>query len=549
MKTVKLIGGAGTGKTTELKRSMEAMLPHLGGDPTAIGFASFTVAARAEMVARVAEAFGCEPDVLSGKGGWFRTVHSTCMKMLEVSRDDLVTDSEESAKWIAKQLGATVKRKIIEGSGFSTVINDDEAANSLRVWDVARNLMLPVEDVHRRMSRGGETLPAWGVVKYYVRKYEEAKRREGKLDFVDVVARYGGVQFSLEGPEEIEPQGGLPPVKAWVFDEAQDSSALVDRVCRRLASGDEVKWTLIAADPFQSIFGFGGADYRHFMAWEADEVRTMPQSYRCPRPIMELGERCLKRMKNGYFDRGISPAAHEGTIRKEFSVERAVSKIDTSRSTLILARCGFTLEKFREILTERKIPHAAVTALADNKTMKAYNALWNIQHGMPIGGEEWKAAAEALPTKNQLKQPLMRHGFRARWIDGRMDESCDFLRNAEEVESMGGATPLLLELIQNGEWGTLVDGGKKWMEAAKKHGPEMATAPKVRLSTIHGAKGMEADDVILCASTSRRTEEAQEDCPDAFDEECRIEYVAVTRARQNLIVCDTDDLFRMELPL
>jgi hypothetical protein len=36
------------------------------------------------------------------------------MKMLEVSRDDLVTDNEESAKWIAKQLGATVKLKLIE---------------------------------------------------------------------------------------------------------------------------------------------------------------------------------------------------------------------------------------------------------------------------------------------------------------------------------------------------------------------------------------------------------------------------------------------------
>jgi len=548
MKVVKLIGGAGTGKTTELKQSMERMLPHLGGDPTAIGFASFTVAARAEMVARVAESFKCSEETLSGNGGWFRTVHSTCKRMLGVGKDDLLSDNDASMKWIAGKLGATVKRKMIEGSGFSTIVNDDEATKALWIWDVSRNRMEPLQKVHSRLSRCGETMPNWAVVKYYVKLYEEAKKREGKSDFVDIVARYGGVRFTMDGPEEVEPEGGLPPVKAWVFDEAQDSSALVDRVCRRLASGDEVKWTLIAADPFQSIFAFGGADYRHFMGWEADEVRTMPQSYRCPRPIMELGERCLKRMKNGYFDRGIAPAGHDGSIRRGYSIEQAISKIDMNRTTLILARCGFSLERFREALDQRRIPHAAVASKGESKSMDAYNCLWRIQHGEPVGGHEWKAAAEYLPVKNHLKEPYLRHGFKAKWLDGRMDDSCDFLR-PEDIEDIGGATPVLLDMIKKGEWASLVDGGKKWMAAARKHGPEMATAPKVRLSTIHGAKGMEADDVILCTSTSRRTEEAQENSPEAFDEECRIEYVAVTRARQNLMVCETDDPFTMRLPL
>jgi len=547
MKVVKLIGGAGTGKTTELKQSMERMLPHLGGDPTAIGFASFTRAARGEMVARVAEAFGCPEETLSGNGGWFRTVHSTCIKMLKVSSDNLLTDSDASMKWIAGKLGATVKRKMIEGSGFSTVVNDDEATQSLSVWDVSRSRMETLLEAHTRLSRCGETIPSWAVVKHYVKLYEHAKKQEGKSDFVDVVARYGGVRFTMDGPEEVEPEGGLPPVKAWVFDEAQDSSALVDRVCRRLASGDDVKWTLIAADPFQSIFAFGGADYRHFMGWEADEVRTMPQSYRCPRPIMELGERCLKRMKNGYFDRGIAPAGHEGTIRRGCSIEQAISKIDINRTTLILARCGFSLERFRDILNQRRIPHASVASKSDSTSMAAYNCLWRIQHGQPVGGSEWKAAAEYLPVKNHLKEPLLRHGFKAKWLDGRMDEACDFLR-PDDIESIGGATTFLMDIVKKGEWGSLVDGGMKWLDAAKKHGPEMATSPKVRLSTIHGAKGMEADDVILCTNTSRRTEEAQENSPEAYDEECRIEYVAVTRARQNLVICESDEPFSMELP-
>jgi ATP-dependent exoDNAse (exonuclease V) beta subunit len=33
------------------------------------------------------------------------------------------------------------------------------------------------------------------------------------------------------------------------------------------------------------------------------------------------------------------------------------------------------------------------------------------------------------------------------------------------------------------------------------------------------------------------------------DEECRIEYVGVTRAKERLIVCESDEPYAMELPL
>ena len=52
----RLIGGAGTGKTTTILSKMELALERLGGNPLRLGFASFTRAARAEAVARARDA-------------------------------------------------------------------------------------------------------------------------------------------------------------------------------------------------------------------------------------------------------------------------------------------------------------------------------------------------------------------------------------------------------------------------------------------------------------------------------------------------------------
>jgi superfamily I DNA/RNA helicase len=151
------------------------------------------------------------------------------------------------------------------------------------------------------------------------------------------------------------------------------------------------------------------------------------------------------------------------------------------------------------------------------------------------------------PTKTIDADVLLRHGEKAAWTKGRR-EDIDFLA-ADEMATLGGATPKLVEMIREGRWSGLLDGGGKWYAAAKLHGPDVATKPNVRLSTIHGAKGMEAQDVILSTETAARVERERELDPRVHDEECRIEYVGVTRAKERLIVCESDEPYAMELPL
>ena len=546
MQSARLVGGAGTGKTTELLKIMGDVVERIG-EPSQIGFASFTKAARAEMVSRASERFDCHPSVLE-KHGWFRTVHSTCYRQLEIKNGDLLKADNESTKWIADRLRVRVEWKKVDDSGFTSVVGDDEAAISLSLWDVSRNRVEPLADVHARRSVAGLDVPSLETVKFWVKAYEDAKKIDGRVDYVDTLAMFSGVRFTIDGPEMVEPAGIQPVgVKAWIFDEAQDSSKLVDMVCRRLAAGPDVKWVFLAADPFQSVFGFGGADYRNFLSWEVDKERTMPQSYRCPRAVMELGERCLKRMRTGYFDRGIAPASHDGCVIREPSIEHALAQVDGSRATLVLARCNFSLAKFEDILTARKIPHARITKSDDTKALTAFNAYWKLQHGKGIGHDEWQAAIELTPARSMGDQFLL-HGAKKAWRDGRFKDHVDYM-GADELVTVGGCTPLLAQHVADGKWADLLDGGAKWYHAAKKHGPGVATTPNVRLSTIHGAKGMEAQDVVLATETATRVEKERQLDPATFDEECRIEYVGVTRAKERLIVCESDEPNAMELPL
>ena len=74
----RVVGGAGTGKTSRLLGLMEKNLV-TGMDPLDIGFVSFTKAACREAAERAGERFGIKPHVLEQQG-WFRTIHSICYR-------------------------------------------------------------------------------------------------------------------------------------------------------------------------------------------------------------------------------------------------------------------------------------------------------------------------------------------------------------------------------------------------------------------------------------------------------------------------------------
>ena len=836
MKIARLIGAAGSGKTTELLRIMEAALPRLGGNPLRLGFASFTRAARAEAVARAAAAWNVSPSMLDGEG-WFRTVHSTAKRCLGIEPGQLIGNAAADTEWISNALGVKVSTAIDEETGQQKFVGGQEGA-SLTCWQLARNTLRPLDETLRRMRSIDDEVPDYAAVVRIAERYEMAKRLEDRLDFCDLLLRFAGFRMSaLDGVGRVEPEGVLPDVSAWIFDEQQDASPLLDAACKRLVTAESVQWVYAAGDPFQCqpagtpvltakgykpieeldqqndwliafcksegkfygtgggvrfkkawrdvdsgdlfevrfsdgttsvctsnhrwlvrtnrreayatylmrkgtrwrigtvqmfangshsttskngdfrlkmrmnqedadaiwilrvcdtdrearmyeqiascrfgipqvtfrppcgcknnldaefidtvfndlgdltvnglrclaahdlevafpfstkadrskngskacrfiqvpnllpgihvvpklkegflqrrnrgsgnprgvrtigkevewvgvehirrlppgeavrvyslevekhhtyvttngivtgncIFGFAGSASDCFLGWPADKERIMPKSYRCPAPILALGERCLRRMHRGYFDRKVAPADHEGRIH-ESGVELPVMRARPDEDWLFIARTNYEAGRLYATLHAAGKPARWVRQQEGISVRgQGLAALYALEKGRHVSGAEWARAIELLPTTDKTKAPMLARGVKTGWGKKHADEwDVLFPDDLPQV----GATESLVERIRSGKWCGLVDRGEEWRRNADKWGPELASNSRIRVGTIHSVKGMEADNVAMLTTIGKRVETGMGDA-DQHDEEQRIAYVGVTRTRHNLYV-------------
>jgi superfamily I DNA/RNA helicase len=65
---------------------------------------------------------------------------------------------------------------------------------------------------------------------------------------------------------------------------------------------------------------------------------------------------------------------------------------------------------------------------------------------------------------------------------------------------------------------------------------ELSKPARVKLSTIHAAKGGEATNVLMILDNTKKIREAVDKSEDKHDEEHRVWYVGVTRTKQNLYI-------------
>lgn len=546
--SARAIGGAGTGKTRQaieiLQKAMER--PEVAGNPFALGFSSFTRAARTTAAGRAAEAWGM-PQADLERHGWFKTAHAVAYRVIGVSKGELIGNGKEDDKWISEALGSDVSYQLSEDEGVGVYTGDPVASAALNYWSLARSLVVPVRGLVEA-DQDPEAPSADEVVRR-IQMYEDAKRLDGRIDFTDMLARFVGVRYSpTDGPIFGEPDGVVPSeVVGWIFDEAQDASKLLDMACRRLVTGASVKWAWLLGDPFQVLYSWAGASSDHFMSWDVAKQSVMPRSYRCAAPILALGERCLQNMKTGYWDRKIAPADHDGEVVESENYEDDLQDLSPDEDTLVLARTNRQVSRIAAILDDVGVPFRKIKAKEGAYIRDiGMGGLWKLQHSEAICGDEWGAILDILPSKSSGGM-LLERGSKSRWSKG-MKDSFDRIY-PEDLPAIG-ATEALRQAISDGSWRGLPDGGIKWTAAAKRWGVEAVSQPKIRVGTIHSAKGMEASKVVMLTSVGRRVRDSEDTSDKQHDEERRIEYVAVTRAKHKLIVAhDPRERYRMELPL
>ena len=94
------------------------------------------------------------------------------------------------------------------------------------------------------------------------------------------------------------------------------------------------------------------------------------------------------------------------------------------------------------------------------------------------------------------------------------------------------------EMIWNEAMDKIPDGDRAYITALLRRGEKFNAKPRIRLSTIHGTKGGEAENVVILTDLTAAAMASE------GDDLHRVFYVGVTRSSQNLYILEPEDYLR-----
>lgn len=291
-----------------------------------------------------------------------------------------------------------------------------------------------------------------------------------------------------------------------------------------------------------SIFTFMGADPSIFINHNADEDILLKQSYRCPVAIHDLARRVVKRFKLRYHDDDFIPAPGE----KGFVFRNVAEGLDWSKiegTTFYLHRTHWLLSSAYNDLIREGVPFGTTNGKQSpiqSVHAKTVATLYRLVNWKEVSIKEISKLMDYLPTKTD-KYMFLSVGAKTecRQLVKSKPDKMVTLRNLPEL---GFTTDFLAFLNKANilEPLKLSDSEKSYFtRVIAKYGVNaLDSQPNTILSTIHGVKGREADNVILNLQLTKRTYEAFIDNPDS---EHRLMYVGVTRAKRTVTLLDGND--------
>lgn len=527
-------GGAGCGKTTRLLDTMARHIQDYDRDMHEIAFITFMRSARRDASKRAAERFEVDPKYLE-EYGWFRTLHSICYRQLNAGKS-LLADNKDDREWLKNVLQEDVTAipdaEGEDGAESPLLETSGKASTALALWNASRNRLEPFRAIHERAAYCDERTPSYAECEAVIQRYEDAKKMEHRVDFTDLLGRFGGWEFTLDGPNKVEPFGDVPVIPVWFIDEAQDHSRLSFSCIERCI--EPAEFAYFVGDRYQSILGWSGASHRNFTDYPVAEKNqhVLPKSHRCPPEVLALGERILSECSD-YWDRGIQPADRKGFVDSVLFEDGWTEKINEyDPSWLLIARTNFHARRIAKKLDEHSIPWVPTRGMggwnapARNTALSAM--LW-LQKGYPVSLEQWQAVVKLLPAKLDGTELFVRGAKTqaAKW-------SSEHLLDLQDLTEFG-ATENMLSCISDGRWRDFHEFAPKFCAAVDRFDVDDFSEWMIRVGTIHSAKGAEADNVLLLNTSTHQVARAAES-QEGADEERRVGYVAVTRARKRLIV-------------
>ena len=570
-----VLAGPGSGKTLTIAKRIEYLIMKHKVRPEEILVITFTKYAAWEMKNRTRSI--CGPSSYAVTFGTFHGIYYGILKWAyRLNQSNLLSDEEKYR----------ILREILPGIDWDQEPEADEEK------DYLQELAIEIGNVKNNCMDIEEYEP----VKYTTEKfrklyrtYEETKKKYRKIDFEDMLIQCR--ELFMKRPDIL---------KKWqekfqyiLVDEFQDVNQAQYDVVRMLAAPQDNLF--VVGDDDQSVYGFRGAKPGIMMEFMKDypkarqillDVNYRSSGYIVKGALRVIGNNKIRFEKKIEAFRKPDETVHVQEVKDpvqeaEYVLERIREYREKGVSyteMAVLYRTNVDARAMSELMTEYQIPFVMKEHL--NNIYEHFIALDMISYLRLSQGEYDRKyflqianrpnrylTRESMKTGNVSYESLRRYYRDKDWMVDRIDQLewdmkmiCDktpyaaiqyirkrmgydeFLKEYAAYRKISSEDlfAVLEEIWQNSKgYGTI----KEWFEHIESYGKMLKEQNKkngekegVNLMTMHAAKGLEFDTVFVIEANEGSCPYKKATTDEEIEEERRLFYVAMTRAKRKLVI-------------
>lgn len=570
-----VLAGPGSGKTLTIAKRIEYLIMKHKVRPEEILVITFTKYAAWEMKNRTRSI--CGPSSYAVTFGTFHGIYYGILKWAyRLNQSNLLSDEEKYR----------ILREILPGIDWDQEPEADEEK------DYLQELAIEIGNVKNNCMDIEEYEP----VKYTTEKfrklyrtYEETKKKYRKIDFEDMLIQCR--DLFMKRPDIL---------KKWqekfqyiLVDEFQDVNQAQYDVVRMLAAPQDNLF--VVGDDDQSVYGFRGAKPGIMKEFMKDypkarqillDVNYRSSGYIVKGALRVIGNNKIRFEKKIEAFRKPDETVHVQEVKDpvqeaEYVLERIREYREKGVSyteMAVLYRTNVDARAMSELMTEYQIPFVMKEHL--NNIYEHFIALDMISYLRLSQGEYDRKyflqianrpnrylTRESMKTGNVSYESLRRYYRDKDWMVDRIDQLewdmkmiCDktpyaaiqyirkrmgydeFLKEYAAYRKISSEDlfAVLEEIWQNSKgYGTI----KEWFEHIESYGKMLKEQNKkngekegVTLMTMHAAKGLEFDTVFVIEANEGSCPYKKATTDEEIEEERRLFYVAMTRAKRKLVI-------------
>ncbi|WP_374224662.1 ATP-dependent DNA helicase UvrD2 [Streptomyces sp. ISL-99] len=522
-----VLAGAGTGKTRAITHRIAYGVRAGILQPASVLAVTFTNRAAGEMRGRLRQ--------LGAGGVQARTFHSAALRQLQYFWP----------KAVGGDLPRLVERKIqlvAEAAARCRVrLDRNELRDVTGEIEWAKVTQTVPGDYPAAAAKSGRDAPrdAAEISQIYA-MYEQLKRDRAVIDFEDVLLLTVGIlQDRHDIADHVRSQ-----YQHFVVDEYQDVSPLQQRLLE-LWLGDRPNLCVVG-DASQTIYSFTGATPDHLLNFRTKHpdatVVKLVRDYRSTPQVVHLANGLLSQARGRaaehrlelvsqrepgpeplYTEYADEPAEAEGTARR---IRDLIAAGVPAGEIAVLYRINAQSEVYEQALADAGVPYQLRGAERFFERQEVRKAIAGLRSAARFGDND-PLLDDVVDLPSQTRAVLSGNGWTTQPPAG-----SGAVR--DQWESLAALVRLAEDFAKTRPTATLSDLVAELDErAAAQHAPAVQG---VTLASLHSAKGLEWDAVFLVGLTEGMMPITYAKTDEQVEEERRLLYVGVTRARLHLVL-------------